>query len=58
MGRAFIAWRFPEPSPFVCFSCVVLVLVAVSTYFWMSSRYFNAGCHRLHVCRVAEGLFP
>jgi hypothetical protein len=25
MDHAFIAWRFPVPSPFVCFSCVVLV---------------------------------
>jgi hypothetical protein len=31
MAHAFIAWRFPVPSPFVCFSCVVLVLVVVST---------------------------
>jgi hypothetical protein len=31
MAHALIAWRFPVTSPFVCFSCVVLVLVVVST---------------------------
>jgi hypothetical protein len=39
MAHALIAWRFPVPSPLVCFSFVVLVLVVVSTWFWMSSHY-------------------
>jgi hypothetical protein len=67
--RAFLAFgdrsTWPPPD---CFLGLSLSLYSLLFFMFSFSScqylvldvipYFNAECHRLHSCRVAEGLFP